>query len=166
MLVTKLSVAACTFFTLCLAGQVKRTTIDGSQTPEMIPDAEAYQMMFLTLSDGKASLSRGARLNYLAPSGLSEAEMEIVLDASNQFAIYADSVGQKYKSLIEQRKAGSISQDELSARIRWVYDAAKSQLKEMISSLEAELGSSASTKLLALVRTKVKRSMTYTGSPK
>jgi len=166
MRVTKLSVAACTFFTLCLAGQGKSTLVDGKKNPELIPDTEAYKMMFLTLSDIQGGLSKGARLGYIGESGLNAAEVEIVMEASNQFAIYANSARRKYTSLKAQRKAGSISQAELAVQIRIAYETAEGQLKEVISKLEAELGVDASAKLLDFVRTKVKRTMTYADSSK
>jgi hypothetical protein len=160
MLLAKLTVAACIFAAAGFAEQTRSATVDGSKNPELISDNEAYKMMFLTLSDSKDSLSRGARQNYLSSSGLTGVEVDIVLDASNQFAIYANSAARQYKIIKAQRNAGTISQSELSAQIRTTYDATEDHLKSVISSLESELGSNASAKLLNFVRTKVKRTMT------
>ena len=71
--------------------------VDGSKTPELIPDVEAWKMLFQILSDCSGCPSRDVRAAYLDKTGLSKDELAIVLDAANAQRLVTNDVLRRFQ---------------------------------------------------------------------
>jgi len=128
--------------------------VDGSKTPELIPDVEAWKMMFLNLSDSPRGWDRGSRLGYMAKSGLTEKELDVVIDAANAHRLITNDVQRRY-----QKAKDSASRPYTKAawaEITAPFDELNPDVEKQRKFLEAELGTEAYQKLTNFVNTKVK----------
>lgn len=68
---------------------------NGVMSGDSVPDVEAYKALFLVLSDGPNPVPRADRQSLLTPSGLSAAEIGIVIDAADQYRIHVDQASRR-----------------------------------------------------------------------
>ncbi len=140
----------------CLQGSAGTAGGGGSQ--ELIPDDVAFEMMFFQISDGPAALARGNRYDYMGKANLSQEQVDIVIDAANQYRIYSNAAIRRMSraKLEERATAETEGSARLAARLKGIEAKVKENLAEVLRTLESDLGVMGYQKLLAFVRTKVK----------
>lgn len=128
--------------------------VDGSKTPDLIPDVEAWKILLIRLSDSPAGPSRNGRLGYMADSGLTVSELNIVMDAANANALVTNDV------LRRSQKAKAASTRPIDkaawARIAAPFDEIDADVEKQRRFLETELSHEAYQKLTNFVNTRVK----------
>lgn len=136
--------------------QVAPHMVDGISRPDLISQDEVFKMLFLQVADGNVNWTLQDRLAYLSPSGLSAEERGLVIDSGNKYRIALNSCARSVKKL-------PMPKDH--ARIRQLADELDRTQRDIMKSLEDDLGPTPYRKLLAFVNTKV-RSETFKGIDK
>lgn len=128
--------------------------VDGSKTPELIQDIEAWKMLFQILSDCSGCPSRDVRAAYLDKIGLSEDELAIVLDAANAHRLVTNDVLRRFQKskMSNPRPYSQAVWAQMIAPFAELDVEAERQRKF----LERELSVTSFQNLERLVKTKVK----------
>jgi hypothetical protein len=141
--------------------QPEQVEIKGSANPELIPERDAYWMLFMHMADGPRSLSRGARIRFLRPSGLSDVQIEAVLSAATEYQAASTAIRAGLKDFLKahpERPMPAAVRAEFDSVAARELAALESALGRMRSSLDAE----ARWRLKKFVNTTVKATMTMT----
>lgn len=91
------------------------STIDGSRNPELIPDSEAYKLLFLSLSlepskpDDQVDAAR--RLAFVKQTGISDAEVAKVLTIMDEFRSQYETLTANYNAAATADAAKGIIED-------------------------------------------------------
>jgi hypothetical protein len=135
--------------------------IDGSKAPALIPDRDAYWMLFLHLSDGPGAFQRSDRVRYLKPSGLSIPQIDSVLNAANEYRFATDAAREKRKSI-----KASFSERPLPPAAISALDSAaledSNALDATIQKLKASLDAEGRWRLKTFLDGTMKATMTLT----
>lgn len=75
-----------------------KTEINGSEHPDLVPDREAYMVLFLTMSD-RSTVPKNDRLFRLQDGGLGSVEAGLIVSASNEFRSSYDSIMLRVKTI-------------------------------------------------------------------
>jgi hypothetical protein len=140
------------------AGQ---TEIKGSENPELIPERDAYWMLFMHMADGPRAMSRRARILFLQPSGLTEAQMDAVIDAATEYMAASNAIREQFKRFLSANPerpmpaAVRAEYEFVAARELAAFEAAFQRLR---SNLDAE----GRWRLKKFVNTAVKATMIMT----
>ncbi len=66
------------------SAQASKAVIDGSKTPEQIPDAVAWLMLFKTIADSPTAPDHQTRAAFIRDAGFTDEEIEVVLSTANE----------------------------------------------------------------------------------
>ncbi len=152
-----------------LSGQQGQTAtpvaIKGSETPESIPDREAFRSLFASLSDRRNNPpSWSLRSALLEPAGLSKDEEEAVVGAAIIYGAKCETAARAIKKLREATPHKSLSEVS-EAEIDAVMTVQGNALDQVIRDIESELGPASYQRLLSFVRD-WKKHMTLFPGPK
>ena len=158
-IVKSCAIALAGFFLLLhpLSGQQAQTTapavvIQGSETPELIPDREAFRSLFIMLGDRPDNPPAWAlRSALLEPAGLTKDEEAAVVGAANIYAAKSATATRAIKGLREatpHKRLSEVGEGEIDA----VMTAQGNALDQIIRDIEGELGPASYQRLLSFVR--------------
>lgn len=148
---------------LATSGQATSGVIDGKKNPELIPDDVAFRMMFLMISDGPAALTRPTRLGYMEKAALPEKQIDIIIDAANQYRIFSNmAIWRAVQAKADSRtSSGTLIEETFRPRWKIIQGDLDGHLADILLALEIDLGQTDYQKLLAFIRTKVKAEIEY-----
>jgi hypothetical protein len=126
--------------------QTSQAVIDGSKTPEQIPDTVAWLVLFRIISDQPNAPDHRSRAAFLRPAGFSGDEVEIVMSAANDAMA---RVAAMESALTNMPNAGQKTQMLLSRRDVILTDG--------VNALLARLSSDAADRFRNYVSDYVKR---------
>lgn len=109
--------------------------IDGSKTPELIPDSVAYLHFFMvmrTLPPPHWSLE--VKVNYLKDTGLTEAEVDKIVQTANSYFDKIKPIDEEIKILADQFEGRSPSSEAIAKTIA-LLERKKFLLDEHVSNL-------------------------------
>ena len=149
------------FLPFIMAGQAPPVEIDGSKTPELIPDSEGFKVLFMITSDGPHGLPRATRQSYLAGAGLTEPQIDLVIDAANQYRVAMNAGNRKMQQLKAPWPKGQPLPENILLQFDAIFDSVVAKQGEIRKALESELGPEPFRKLLEFVRTRVKSDTTF-----
>ncbi len=136
-------------------GQVE---IKGSANPELIPERDAYWMLFMHMADGPRALSRGARAGFIRSSGLADPQIEAVVQAANEYMASSVQIRSELKAFLKANP-----ERPMSDRVRAEFDSVAARelaaLESAIARLRAGLDSEGRWQLKKFVNSTVKSSM-------
>jgi hypothetical protein len=130
--------------------------LNGSTTPLLIPDREAYMMLFLDLADGSSARPLKDRLSDLKNEcGLSATEAQSVVDAANRYqSVYAAAL-LKIKEVKKSTRVRPYDASTL-ARLDLLIAQGWSTLSGIKRSLDISLGAESAGKLQRYVNMSIK----------
>jgi hypothetical protein len=137
-----------------------RNGIKGSAHPELIPDREAIAMFFIHISDGPAALPWQARVNLLAPSGLTAEQVAAVINAANVYRAKANAVAAKVKKVKASRLNGALSSND-KTQIDNLMKQQQSELDSVIQNLADEIGREPNERFRSFIEKHFKPTMVY-----
>jgi len=137
------------------ATSIGQQMIDGSRTPLLIPDREAYMMLFLDLADGSSTRPLSDRLSDLTNAGLTPAEAAAAIATANRYKTAYDSVILKMKQIKAAAPAERFS-PQLLAQFDALFAQGWGTLAGIKLSLENTLGANAAGLLQSYVNTNIK----------
>ncbi len=153
-----------------LSGQQGQSTapvvvIQGSETPELIPDREAFRSLFSMLGDRPNNPPAWEfRSALLQPAGLTKDEEAAVVGAANIYSAKSATATRAINALREatpHKRLSEVSEAQIDA----VMTAQGNALDQTIHDLENDLGPAAYQRLLSFVRT-WKKNMAIVPGPK
>lgn len=98
------------FFTYSIQGQhigPATTVVDGSKHPELIPDATAYRLYFLTV----ANMTPHLRDAQLAMAGLSTSEVVLATKTLEDFKRSYDLLSEEYNRSVSDSERSGVTPD-------------------------------------------------------
>ncbi len=125
-----------------------------------ITDVAAWQMLFLLVSDCPGCMDRSSRAGYLAPSGLTPKQIDVVIDFANVHRAFSNSVVRRAES-IKKSNPRPYSKDVIR-RFQEPFDELYPNVETQKAALEAELGVQDFQKLNDFVQTVVKAGIAAT----
>lgn len=154
--------AAGTFTTLKRADTVNApASIDGSKSPEMIPDRVAYSLMLRLISSPRTETERRHIKAYIAQIGIeSDADIIVLQAVAEQFSRQADIIDSEVKALkVKESQSNSRRAVATQNRLNQLREQLDSVTIDAIQSLRSRLSGNGLDRLQQFVNSRVKRNI-------
>jgi len=144
-------------FVALLAPAQRLTPVDGSKTPALIPDCEAFSALFLLLSDGQdCSPSTGFCGGFLSTSGLQLEEKVRLIDFARLFRGATNTCKEKVQKLKQDFNEKSLTRAAYEKALLAAWKEQDAATAHLIADFKQQLAPSSLAALDAFLLRKVK----------